>query len=720
RAELARTLSEFMLPGAYVVLDAFPLTPNGKLDRKALPAPDGDAYAARGYEAPQGQVEETLAAIWADLLKLEQVGRHDNFFELGGHSLLAVALIERMRRAGVQTDVRSLFGTPTIAALAAGGGSGDVVVPANGIVDGCAAITPDMLPLVQLSQQQIDGIVAAVPGGAANIEDIYPLAPLQEGILFHHIMQREGDAYLLPVLIEFDTRLRVDGFLATLQMVIDRHDILRTAVLWDDLDEPVQVVLRRAPMVVEAVSMNPLDGDIAAQLGDRYDSRHHRIDVRQAPLMRGFLCEDQGNARWLLQLTAHHLAIDHTTMEILVEEIRVIQQGMGAGLPQPLPFRNFVAQARLGVSAQEHETFFSKMLNDIDEPTAPYGLMDVQGDGARIVESRRMVDAELAYRLRRQASSLGVSAASLIHLAWARVLSTLTGRQDVVFGTVLFGRMQGGAGSDRVLGMFINTLPVRISVDDQSALDGVRGTHVLLTQLLRHEHAPLALAQRCSAVAAPLPLFSSLLNFRHTAVAHANPEEQVGAGWEGVEFVSAEERTNYPVTMAVDDTGEGFQLTAQVSAEVEPERVCAYMHAALEQLVGALAEAPQTTLRSLSALPAMERKQVLIDWNVNANTNAEALAPAAERCVHQLFEEQAARDPSAVALVHKDRTVSYGELNAQANRLAHHLRGLGVGPDTRVAICVERGVGMMVAVLATLKAGGGYVPLDPAYPQDRL
>ncbi|MBV6325763.1 hypothetical protein KVP70_33175, partial [Duganella sp. HSC-15S17] len=140
RTELAQTLSDYMVPSAFMVLDALPQTPNGKLDRKALPAPDGGAYAVRGYEAPQGETELLLAAIWGELLQREQVGRHDNFFELGGHSLLAVALIERMRRAGVQTDVRTLFGTPTIAALAAGTGAGDVVVPANGIADGCDAI----------------------------------------------------------------------------------------------------------------------------------------------------------------------------------------------------------------------------------------------------------------------------------------------------------------------------------------------------------------------------------------------------------------------------------------------------------------------------------------------------------------------------------------------------------------------------------------------------
>ncbi|MCP2012833.1 non-ribosomal peptide synthetase, partial [Duganella violaceipulchra] len=703
--ELARGLSDFMVPSAFVVLEALPLTPNGKLDRKALPAPQGQAYVTHGYEAPQGEIEETLAAIWAELLKLERVGRHDNFFQLGGHSLLAVALIERMRRAGVQTDVRTLFGTPTIAALAAGGGAGDVLVPANGIVDGCAAITPDMLPLVQLSQQEIDGIVAAVPGGAANIQDIYPLAPLQEGILFHHMMQGEGDAYLLPTLIEFDTRARLDGFLATLQVVIDRHDILRTAMLWDGLAEPVQVVWRRAPLSVEEVVFDAANGDIAEQLGAAYDPRHYRVDVQVAPLLRAFLCEDRVNGRWLLQLLTHHLAIDHTALDILVEEIRMIQQDRAAELAPALPFRNFVAQARLGVSVAEHEAFFTRMLSDIDEPSAPYGLLDVQGGVAELDDARLTLPHALAETLRAQARTLGVSVASLMHLAWAQVLSKLTGRQDVVFGTVLFGRMQGGSDSGRVLGMFINTLPVRISIGEQGVAGGVRGTHALLTQLLRHEHAPLALAQRCSAVRAPLPLFSSLLNYRHSAVTSAGVDDRENDGgvWDGIEVRAGKERSNYPLTLSVDDLGAGFVLTAQVDRSVSAGRVCAYMQTALEQLAAALEGAPETSLLSLQVLPVAERQQVLAAWNATGTPYAREL------CVHELFERHAELRPEATALVCGDLEVSYADLNRQANQLARHLRGLGVGADVRVAICSGRGIEMVLAMLATLKAGGCYV-----------
>ena len=198
RAHLSAKLPDYMVPAAFVKLECLPLTANGKLDRKALPAPEGDAYATRGYEPPQTETEAAVARIWAEVLKLERVGRHDNFFELGGHSLLAVTVIERLRRIGLQVDVRDLFSTPTLSGLAAtmGDDTNPVEVPPNRIPEGCQAIEPEMLPLLELTAEEIQRIVSRVPGGAANVQDIYPLAPLQEGILFHHLMGGEGDPYV--------------------------------------------------------------------------------------------------------------------------------------------------------------------------------------------------------------------------------------------------------------------------------------------------------------------------------------------------------------------------------------------------------------------------------------------------------------------------------------------------------------------------------------------
>src|SRR4051794_33593185 len=709
RAHLQARLPDYMLPAAYVGLERLPLTPNGKLDRKALPAPEAGAYAARGYEAPLGEMETRLAALWAEVLQVERVGRQDHFFELGGHSLLAVALLARLRQQGLQADVRALFASPTLAGFAAAveAQSGLVEVPPNRIPRDCERITPEMLSLVDLSPAEIERIVSGVPGGAANVQDIYPLAPLQEGILFQHLMAAEGDPYLLPLLLSFDSRGRLEDYLQALEAVIGRHDILRTAVVWEGLREPVQVVWRRAPLVVEEVAPEEAGGDVAGQLCARAERRQYRLDVRQAPLLRGVCVQDGG--RWLLLLWSHHLVIDHTTLEVLQEEIQAHLRGAAGQLPAPLPFRNFVAQARLGVSRQEHEAFFRELLGDVEEPTAPFGLLDVQGDGRGIGEAQCEVEAGLAWRLRQRARQLGVSAASLWHVAWAQVLARVTGREDVVFGTVLFGRMQGGEGAERVPGIFINTLPVRMRVGQEGVEASVRRTHGLLGELLRHEHAPLALAQRCSAVPAPAPLFSALLNYRYS---RAEGQLSGGEALQAVQGIG--ERTNYPCMLSVDDRGEGFSLTAQVQAPIEPERVCELMHTALERLIEALERAPGRALRSLQVLPERERQRVLVEWN------ASRVEYARHECVHELFEAQAERTPEAVAVVYEASQLSYGELNRRANRVAHYLRQLGVGPDVPVGLCVERSLEMIVGLLGILKAGGAYVPLDPAYPAERL
>ena len=712
RAHVQGRLPDYMVPSAYVWLAQLPLTANGKLDRKALPAPDQAALISRGYDAPQGEVESLLAQIWQDVLKLERVGRHDHFFELGGHSLLAVSLIERMRQVGLSADVRVLFSQPSLAALAAAVGSGrEIVVPANGIPTGCIQITPSMLSLVQLTPQAIARIVASVPGGAANIQDIYPLAPLQEGILYHHISAEQGDPYLLQSRMAFDTAERLHGFMGALQQVVARHDILRTAVVWEGLESPVQVVWRTAQLGVHEVMLDPAHGDVMAQLHERFDARHYRLDITQAPLLRMVYAQDPAHNRVAAILLFHHLALDHTAMEVVGQEMRAFMFNQAQDLPAAAPFRNYVAQARLGVSVAQHEQFFRDMLAEVDEPTLPFGLQDVQGDGRAIEEAEVHLEAGLAQRVRQQARQLGVSAASLMHLAWAQVLGQVSGRDEVVFGTVLMGRMQAGEGADRALGMFINTLPLRVDIA-AGAAQAVKATHARLSALLGHEHASLALAQRCSGVPTSTPLFSALLNYRHS-----NPGEMARDGhgiWEGVQLLGGEERSNYPLTLSVDDLGAGFGLSVLAVPQIGAQRLCDYMLSAVEQLVATLETAPHRALRQLPILPAAERDTVLREFNATAHDFPRG------QTVHGAFEVQAERQPHGIAVQQGSEALTYQQLNQRANQLAHHLLELGVQADDRVALCCRRGPQMLVGLLGILKAGAGYVPIDPAYPAERI
>jgi amino acid adenylation domain-containing protein len=717
RAHLSKQLPDYMLPSAFVPLKAWPLTPNGKLDRKALPAPADDAYARGRYEPPQGEIEQLLAAIWESLLGVTSISRHDNFFELGGHSLLAVQMMERLRSRGLTAPVRSLFATPVLAELALLlGGHREATVPVNGVMPDSTSIVPEMLPLITLNQEDIDHIVAQVPGGIANIQDIYALSPLQDGILFHHLLAQHGDPYLLASRMAFADRSQLDRYLAALQQVVDRHNILRTAFMWEQLSSPAQVVLRQAPIRVTEITLDP-SVPAQQQLAQHADSRRHRIPLANAPLLRFVIAREPDSERWLAVQWMHHLIGDHSTLETLLVEIRALLLGQGATLPPAQPFRHLIAQARLGHTPAEHERFFRGMLGDIDAPTTPFGLVDVHRESQHTAQAHRMLPQALNDGLRAQARRLGVSLASLCHLAWGQVVARASGRESVVFGTVLFGRMAAGDGADRAMGLFINTLPLRLDLDDTDVETSVRRAHTCLAELLAHEHASLALAQHCSGVAATLPLFSALLNYRHNSVKPDDAgvvDDNSHDPLRDVEWLGSEERTNYPFTLSVEDFGDALGVTAQVSDDVSAERVCGYMQQALESLCQALQQHTSMAVRELEVVPPEERALQLETWN-----RTEAEFPHHE-CIHTLFERRVRETPEAVAITYGDQALSYTQLNARANRLAHYLIAQGVRPDDRIALCTERNLTMTVGMLAILKAGGAFVPIDPAYPSDRL
>jgi amino acid adenylation domain-containing protein/non-ribosomal peptide synthase protein (TIGR01720 family) len=715
RQDLARMLPDYMVPSAIVVLPALPLNANGKVDRAALPqvAVAGKA----GFEAPQGELESTVAELWTELLQVERVGRQDSFFELGGHSLMALALLERLRALGWQAQVRSLFQQPRMADFArslmpaAGGAGRKVVVPANGIPPDCEAVEPSMVTLASLDESEVAAIAAAVPGGARNIQDIYPLAPMQEGMLFHHMLQTEGDAYVTSHTLAFDSRERLERFVACFDEVIARHDILRTAVLWQALKAPMQVVWRRARLDLQWLEPGATGGgrDMLARLQAETDPRHYRIDVRSAPMIHALAAQDGAGGRWLLHLPCHHLVLDHATLDLLIQEIALIRQDRRDALPKPVAFRRFVAHALLGTSAAEHEAFFTEMLGDVDEPTAAFGLLDVQGSGEDAEEARQMLEPGLSARARLQAQRHGVSAAALCHLAWALVLARSSGQDDVVFGTVLLGRMDSGEDAQRALGLFINTLPIRIPLGVRPVAECIRQAHAALSGLLHHEHASLSVVQRCSALPGGTPLFSTLLNYRHSQLAQAGDR----AAWEGMELLGGNERTNYPVLMSVDDLGRDFALVAQATGGAGAQRLCGYMQTAVAGLVDALERQPGLPA---CEVPVLDPADIL---EQRAWGDSRWHGPAHEP-VHRIIERQARRSPQAPALVFGALVLDYAELNARANRLANRLIALGVRPETRVGLAVERSADMVLGLLAILKAGGAYVPLDPSYPAQRL
>jgi amino acid adenylation domain-containing protein len=716
REHAVARLPEYMVPSVVVVLEGLPLTPGRKLDKAALPAPD-HAPAGRG---PASVAEEILCAAFADVLGVDSAGPDDDFFALGGHSLLVVRLVERLREQGLAVPVRGLFEAPTPARLAVLAGPAGPAVPPNLIPAGAAEITPAMLPLVELTAGQVAAVVAGVEGGAGNVADIYPLAPLQEGIFFHHLMADtdSDDLYRRSMILWCESRARLEEFTAALGQVIARHDIFRTSVAWRGLPEPVQVVWRRVSLPVREVTIGGA-GDLAAALAV-VAAGGPRMDLGTAPLLRLVTAAVPGTGRWLARLEFHHLLMDHAGMEVVFGELAAIAGGRGDELPEPLPFRDFVARARLGGARQEHERYFGELLGDVTEPTAPYGLLDVHRGGAGAARARQRVDEVLAGRVRERARLLGVSAATVFHVAWARVLAVLAGRDDVVFGTVLLGRMDAGPGADRVPGLYMNTLPVRVDTAAAGVAGAVAAMRSALAGLLAHEHAPLVLAQQASGLPADVPLFTALFNYRHSAGPARSPAgtqdpagTRDGGRGPGIRLLSGEERSNYPLVVSVDDTGTGFAVTADVVAPGDPAAVCALVRTCLANLAAALEEAPGTPLRQVAVLGEAERAQLLGEWNDTAR-------PVPAGTLPEWFWARAGLVPDAVAVACGDSWVSYGELAVRAARLAWYLRAAGAGPETVVGLCLDRGAELVTAVLGAWLAGAAYLPLDPGYPAARL
>ena len=693
RGALTLCLPQYMIPTVFMPLRRLPLTPSGKLDRRALPRPLG-ASAAALYQAPVGDGESLVAQIWADLLKVERVGRTDDFFALGANSLLLLKFNDRIAQHGFRVAMRALFSKPTVAAVAA-----TLTRLGDGGAKGAGSA-----PLVNLQPAEIAAIAAQVAGGADNIQEIYPLTPLQEGMLLQHRVA-ERDVYVSSALFAFDTEGRMRAVIAALQWVASRHDALRTAFHWSQLAQPVQVVWRSAPLAVHEVA-EPGESS-AAGLWNRGLAP---MDVTRAPLMRLFVSHEVQPQRCLLLLQLHHLIGDHSSLELLISEVGEYLAGRGATLPAPAPFRNSVALAR-SQNPQAHEAYFRDMLAGIDATTAPFALVDVRGDGSGIEEARRLVEADLATRIRDAARRHGVAAATLFHLAWAALLGNISAREDVVFGTVLFGRMHGGAGSDRAFGLHINTLPLRLVLGARTVTAVLRETHERLGQLLQHEHAPLAAVQQLASLPPGTPLFSSVFNYRYDPgrFSVASDAELLP----GMRLLRAEERTNYPLGIAIDDLSDGFNVTAHAAAQVGAGRMCEFMIAALTAVTDALERSPEQPMRSLRILPLAERRQVL-----GYGTGP---APAAESGgVVEMFEGQVRRTPQAVAVVYGDESMSYAQLDARANELAGRLLKQGVGPERLVGLWADRSLEMLVGMLAVWKAGGAYLPLDPSYPTQRL
>ncbi|MFD2345911.1 amino acid adenylation domain-containing protein [Sinorhizobium terangae] len=692
RAHLGGLLPDYMVPSAFVRLDVLPLTPNGKLDRKALPVPDDDAYARRGYAAPQGAVETLLAGIWEELLGIERVGRHDNFFELGGHSLLAVRLLARLTQAlAVELPLATLFAKPTLADLALSVGE----VP-NG---SGAQPAPAIMPVGR------DGAL--------------PLSYAQQRLWFLSQLDEDSTNYNIPLGWRLRGRLDHAAWRRSLDRLFARHEALRSTFVAGE-DDPQVAILSGdmgLPVVEDDLRGEP-DAEVVLSALCEEEARTP-FDLARGPLIRGRLIRLADDDHVFL-LTQHHIVSDGWSMGVLVRELSSLYRAFAAGRADPLPplaiqypdyaawQRQWLSGERLQVQAQHWRDSLSGAPARLALPTDRPRPERQSFAGASVPV---VIDQDLTRGLKRLARQHGTTVFMTVLAAWAAVLSRLSGQDDLVIGVPSANR--GRREVEELIGFFVNTLALRLD------LSGAPSVAELLartrrTALAAQEHQDLPFEQVVEIVKPPraldqTPLFQVMLAWQNNSVGSLElPGLRVEAAGEGLDQVK------FDLELSLGECGEEiagtFDYATALFDEATIERQRGYLLALLRAMV---ADAGQPVGR-IELLSAAERIYLLEELN-----RTEADYPS-QLCIHELFEAQVREAPDAVALVFENEELSYGELNARANRLAHHLIGLGVKPDQPVAICVERSPMMVVGVLAILKAGGAYLPLDPAYPSGRL
>ncbi|HEY0682983.1 MAG TPA: amino acid adenylation domain-containing protein [Steroidobacter sp.] len=560
---------------------------------------------------------------------------------------------------------------------------------------------------VEMDDETLQRLAQDVPGGTDNIEDVHPLTPLQDGILFQYHLSKQGDAYVVSTLLELSSHESLNALIRALQSVVERHAILRSAILSDGLKSPIQVVCRRVDLPIEQLSLEP--GGLETQMRARMTRRLRKWNLCEPPLMRlQFAHASTERCYVLLQL--HHVICDHISMKIVVHEAMTELNGGAPLPPNAVAYRARVTQAVAEANRRNAERFFCSKLHAVDEPTAPFGLLDARAYGGEIKEAKIAVEPALAKRIRTQASRLKVTLAQLFHAGWGLVVAHTSGKDEVVFGSVFLLDRERKDNTAPIVDMFVNTLPLRLQLRGVTAAGLIEQTQRELTELLEYIGTSLVVAQSCSGIIGSAPLFESVFVYE-SSVPVCEPEP---SQTRDIRVLSASRyRTNYPITCTVEDLGEEFDLTVQTDLRIDPDRVLRHFNTALESLIGTLEYAPEMPALHLPIIPPSERFQI-------ETFNATAAEYPRDKRMQDLFSENAQRTPDAVAVVYGDQSLTYREIDERSNQLGHHLEGLGVGAETVVGLYMDRGPEMVVGVLGILKAGGAYLPLDPSYPSERL
>jgi amino acid adenylation domain-containing protein len=694
RSYLKERLPKFMVPTIFMMLDEMPLTANGKVDRRAFPAPDqATPSTEESFVAPRTPVEELLCDIWAQVFHVEQVSIHDNFFDLGGHSLLATRLISRIREAfHVELSIRSLFESPTIAGL-----------------------STRVIRAMSAAREQPAPPILPVSRSAP-----LPLSFAQQRLWFLDRLESGSAFYNIPIAVRLAGPLNVDALEQSFNEIIRRHEILRTS--FHELEgKPVQVIAPSVSLsfrVEDFGGMPRAEGESAAQ---RFalEEAQHPFDLTDSPLLRVNLLR-LNDEEHILLATLHHIVSDGWSMNIFVQEMTALYKAFAAGESSPL--------AALRIQYGDFAVWQREWLRDgvllgqlaywKEQLAGAPPVLELPTDWPRPkVQTFRgakyplMLPETLSRDLKEFNRRKNVTLFMTLLAAFKVLLYYYTRQTDLVVGTSIANRNR--AEIEELIGFFVNTLVLRTDLSGDPTfselLDRVRevsfGAYAhqdLPFEKLVEELQP---ERRLSQT----PLFQVMLVLENATETELELE---GLRISPLKVDSGSAK--FDLTLLVQETPEGLGCLFEYNTDLFKPATITRMAGHYEMLLRHLLMKPESSIGELEIIGEQERREILFEFN-----RTEADFPRG-KCVHELFEEQVARTPDALAIIFEEERLSYQELNVRSNQLAQHLRALGVGPEVKVALYVERSTEMLVGILGILKAGAAYLPLDPHYPPQRI
>jgi amino acid adenylation domain-containing protein/non-ribosomal peptide synthase protein (TIGR01720 family) len=552
-----------------------------------------------------------------------------------------------------------------------------------------------------------------------NVEDIYQLSPVQQGMLFHTLLEPGSGMYFDQVIsrLRFTREFSLETFQRAWQMVVERQAVLRTAFTWERREKPLQVVLQRLSLPVEHQDWRGLDADEQQKRLESFlrEDRRRGFELSKAPLARLILFRLSDDV-YQFVMSYHHILMDGWSLSVVLGEglsiYEALTQGEDVRLGPPRPYREYISWLR-AQDLTATEEYWRRVLSGFTSATPL--VVDAKGLGGAAQghgEKYIWLSAESLAALNAFARKHQLTPSLVVQAAWALLLSRYSGETDVVYGLTFSGRPPAIPDIERMVGLFINTLPARARVPPhETVADWLRALRAEQAELTGFEYSPLPQVQAWGEVPRGEPLFESVVVFQNLMGQAAAARSQL----KSVHVLSNRyvSRMNYPLSVVVAPE-ETLEIKINYDLRRFDGEVISRMLVHLKTLIEGIVADPQRLVRDLPLLSEDERRLMLHEWNATAGEYP------ADSCIHHLVEDQAARDPEAIAVMVAGQTFSYGELNRRANRLARRLRALGVGPEVLVGICAERSFEMVVGMLAILKAGGVHVPLDPAYPKRRL